>query len=277
MSNIPASGSGGLGFNKTIPVAGLTFKATPTMNFYANIGQGFETPTLNEITYADPFNPANGPNLTIKPSTSTNIEVGSKLLISDNTRLNVALFQINTNNEIVVDQLNNTTGSYKNAGKTKREGLEISAESKLPGNFTLFGAYTLLNATFDTPFMSNSIPVAAGNKIPGTYRNQMYAEAAWKYQPLNFQTALEARFNSRTYVNDTNTNTEIAPSYAIMNFRASLSQTINKLRITEYVRVDNIFDRTYIGSVKVNDTNSRFYEAAPGRNWIAGVKATYAF
>jgi iron complex outermembrane receptor protein len=275
MSNIVTSGSGALNFSKTIPVVGLTFKATPMMNFYANIGQGFETPTLTEITYANPSNTAAGANLAIKPSTSTNFEIGSKIMVSDSTKLNVALFEINTNNEIVVDQLVSTTASYKNAGKTKRDGLEISAESKLTERFSVFGAYTLLNATFDTPFTTNGNTIAAGNKIPGTYRTQLYAEAAWKYQPLNFQTALETRFNSKTYVDDRNT--DIAGSYAIFNVRASLSQTINKLRITEYARVDNVFDRSYIGSVRVNDTNSRFYEAAPGRNWIAGVKANYAF
>lgn len=275
MSNITTSGSGATKFAKTIPVLGLTFKATPTLNFYANIGQGFETPTLNEITYADPNNTAAGPNLTIKPSTSTNIEIGSKILLSDNTKINAALFQINTNDEIVIKELVSTTASYKNAGKTKREGLEISAESKLTERFSVFAAYTLLNATFDTPFTSGTSSVAAGNKIPGTYRTQLYAEAAWKYQPLNFQTALEARYNSKTFVNDTNTDT--ADGYAIFNIRASLSQNINKLRVTEYVRVDNIFGHSYIGSVRVNDLNSRFYEAAPGRNWIAGVKATYAF
>lgn len=275
MSKIAASGSGATNYSKTIPVVGLTFKATPAMNFYANIGQGFETPTLNEITYADPTRPQDGPNLTIKPSTSTNLEIGSKIMVSDNTKITAALFQINTNDEIVINQLSGTTASFKNAGKTKREGLEISAESKLTDSFSVYAAYTLLNATFDTPFASSTNSVAAGNKIPGTYRTQLYAEAAWKYQPLNFQTAFEARYNSKTYVNDINTDT--ADGYAIFNIRASLSQNINKLRVTEYVRVDNVFGHSYIGSVRVNDLNTRFYEAAPGRNWIAGVKATYAF
>ena len=39
----------------------------------------------------------------------------------------------------------------------------------------------------------------------------------------------------------------------------------------------NLFDEKYVGSVRVNDANSRFYEAAPGRNWIMGVKASLSF
>ena len=48
-------------------------------------------------------------------------------------------------------------------------------------------------------------------------------------------------------------------------------------RLREYVRVNNLFDRNYIGSVIVGDTNRRYYEPAPGRNWMLGVSAAYQF
>lgn len=271
-------GNGSLAFDKTIPVVGLVFKATPLINLYANVGKGFETPTLLELTYSD-ASTATGPNLSIKPSTSTNIEVGSKIILSDTARMNIALFDISTENEIVVKELSGATASYQNAGKTKRRGVEISAEALLPNNFSVYGAYTMLDASFSTGYDSisggNTVQVASGNVIPGTYRTQIYAEAAWKYQPINFQTALEVRHNSKVYVNDINT--DAAPSSTIISMKASLQQLVNNWRITEYARVDNLFDKDYIGSIRVNDTNTRFFEPAPGRNWIAGVKATYAF
>jgi iron complex outermembrane receptor protein len=152
-------------------------------------------------------------------------------------------------------------------------------QSLLPNNVSLFAAYTLLNATFNSDFKTGNsdTTVPAGNVIPGTYRTQLYAEAAWKYSPLGFQTALEGRYNSKVYVNDTNTDT--APSNTIFSIRSSLQQVVGKWRVTEYARIENIFDRSYIGSVRVNDTtaNSRFFEPGAGRNWIAGVKGTYAF
>jgi len=233
---------------------------------------------LLELTYSNAAT-GTGPNLTIRPSTSTNIEVGSKMILSDTARMNVALFDISTENEIVVNQLSGATASYQNAGKTKRRGIELSAEALLPNNFSVYGAYTMLDASFSTGFNStsgtNTVTVASGNVIPGTYRTQIYAEAAWKYQPVNFQTALEVRHNSKVYVNDINT--DMAPSSTIISARASLQQIVNSWRITEYARIDNLFDKDYIGSIRVNDTNTRFFEPAPGRNWIAGVKATYTF
>ena len=89
------------------------------------------------------------------------------------------------------------------------------------------------------------------------------------------QTAIEGRYNSRVYVNDLNK--ESAPSYMTFSLRGSLQQLVGNWKITEYARVDNLFDETYIGSVRIGDSNTRFYEPAPGRNWIVGVKANYVF
>jgi iron complex outermembrane receptor protein len=274
-----------LSFEKTVPVLGAVFKASPVLNFYANLGRGFETPTLIELTYADPNNAAAGPNGSLRPSTSTNIEIGSKWLLSDTSRINAAIFDISTNNEIVIDQLNGTTASYKNAGKTKRRGFELSAETMLRNDLSAYVAYTYLDASFQSQFATgtgasnagayNAGTVTSGLAIPGTYRTQFYGELLWKYQPWALQTAIEGRYNSRVYVNDLNK--ESAPSFAVFSLRGSLQQQVGKWKITEYARIDNLFDEAYIGSVRIGDSNTRFYEPAPGRNWIVGVKANYAF
>jgi iron complex outermembrane receptor protein len=43
------------------------------------------------------------------------------------------------------------------------------------------------------------------------------------------------------------------------------------------VRVDNVGDKEYIGSVIVSEANNRFYEPAPTRNVMAGVQASLQF
>jgi iron complex outermembrane receptor protein len=43
------------------------------------------------------------------------------------------------------------------------------------------------------------------------------------------------------------------------------------------VRGDNLFARRYAGSVIVNEGNSRFFEPAPGRTWLASASATIRF
>ena len=267
--------SGNTSFSKTTPVIGMTFKLNPAMNLYANFGQAFETPTLVEVSY-DNATTGSGPNLNIKPSSSDNYEIGAKALIGDNSRVNVSMFNITTQNEIIINSTVAGRTSYQNAGTTKRTGAEMSFESALANNFSVFAAYTLLNASFDSAFSYSENNVAKGNAIPGTYKSQIYGELAWKHAPKNFKIALEGRYNSKVYVNDTNS--DAAPAYTVFNLRASLQQELGHWRLTEYVRVDNLLDKKFIGSVRVNDyTNGRYFEPAPGTNWIAGVKATYAF
>lgn len=45
----------------------------------------------------------------------------------------------------------------------------------------------------------------------------------------------------------------------------------------EFIRVDNVADRRYAGSLIVNEGNGRFFEPAPGRPWLVGANAIYAF
>jgi len=43
------------------------------------------------------------------------------------------------------------------------------------------------------------------------------------------------------------------------------------LRPHFFARVDNLANRRYVGSVIVNDANSRFFEPAPTRTWLFGL------
>ena len=72
-------------------------------------------------------------------------------------------------------------------------------------------------------------------------------------------------------------NSEAADSYGITSLAGGFVQNSGKWRFSEYLRVDNLADRKYAGSVVVNDANLRFYEPAPGRNYVAGVSAKYSF
>ena len=70
---------------------------------------------------------------------------------------------------------------------------------------------------------------------------------------------------------------EAGGTYAVANLRIAFQQKLGAWTLREFVRVDNLTDRQYIGSVIVNEGNSRFFEPAPGRTWLAGITAGYAF
>lgn len=280
--SLNGNNSGSVEYQKTTPVIGTTWKVTDTFNLYFNYGKGFETPTFIEAA----FNSVTGgfastPNLSLKASESRNYEIGAKAFITDNIQANLTVFKVNTQNEIVTRQTVAGRSSFQNAGDTKRTGIEASLDAQFDNNLSFFGAYTLLNAKFEDPFTTvinaagTTGRVNDGNRIPGTYRSQIYGEVAWKYAPWGFNTALEGRHNSKVYVNDINSDT--APSYTIFNIRAGFEQNLAKWNFKEYVRVENMFDKEYIGSVRVNDGNALFFEPGADRNYLLGLSASYKF
>ncbi|MDR2876157.1 MAG: TonB-dependent receptor, partial [Methylobacillus sp.] len=153
--------SGSASYSKTTPVVGVVFKATDALNFYANAGRSFETPTFIEMSYS-PIG-VDGPNLNLKPATSRQYEVGAKAMLGNTSLLNIALFKIMTDDEIVVQSQAAGRTVYQNVPKSERKGLEISLDNRLPENFNLYLAYTLLDAKFTAPFQSCRLPTAAAN------------------------------------------------------------------------------------------------------------------
>ena len=61
------------------------------------------------------------------------------------------------------------------------------------------------------------------------------------------------------------------------NVRAGFEQRARGWRLTEFIRVDNVGDRRYVGSVIVSEANGRFYEPAPERNFLLGLTAELKF
>lgn len=260
--------SGARRFTNTSPVAGLVFHATPDLNVYASYGQGFETPTFAEIAY----NPTGtGLNFGLNPATSRAIEIGAKAIVAQKHRINVAIFHIDTDDEIITDTATGGRNTFKNAGKTRRNGAEFLWDGELPANLYAHVALTWLRATFADSFTTGAppLPVPAGNRLPGVPPQQAYGELAWKPGIWGgFNTGLEVQYVGKIYVNDRNT--DAAPAYTVFNARVGLAQKTGRATFTEFVRLNNMFDRKYVGSVIVGDTNGRFFEPAPGRNWFVG-------
>ncbi len=268
--------SGARDYSATTPVGGIVFRATPLTSFYANAGRGFETPTFAELANR---NNASGFNFALDASSSRHAELGVKTIIPGRARLNAALFDIVTKNEIVVDQNAAGRATFKNVGHTDRNGLELSAETLTGGPFEARAAYTYLNAAyreaFNTVIITGGppVPVAAGSLIPGVARNVLYAELRYRKEPFFAQ--LEGTRKSRVAVNDPNL--EFADGYTTINLAGGLVQRGAGWRFTEFLRVDNLTDRNYVGSVIVNEGNGRYYEPSPRRNALLGLQASLQF
>jgi len=262
--------SGATDFSAVTPVLGATWHASDVVNLYASYGKGFETPTMNELAYRKG---AAGLNFDLQAAKGENLEIGIKALLGDDAKANVALFEVRTDNEIVVDSNTGGRTTYRNAGRTRRSGLEAGLSTAWDNGFGLALTYTYLTARYSDTISGSTI--LAGNFIPGIPRQTIYAEASWKHRPSGFGMALELRNTGKVWVNDANG--DAAETYTIANLRLGLEQQSGSWRLKEFLRIDNLGGRKYSGSVIVNEGNSRFFEPAPNRNWLLGVSAAYAF
>ncbi len=180
--------SGDASYHKWLPAGSLKYALTDAWNVYLSAGRGFETPTINELSYRS--DNQSGLNFGLKPSTNDTVEIGSKTRIG-NGLFTAALFQTNTDNEIVVDSSSGGRTSYKNAGKTRRQGMELGLDQQFGESWRLKAAWTWLDATYRTNVCDDAS--CNGNRIPGIARNMGYASFGYPRRCLS-RSAGEALF-----------------------------------------------------------------------------------
>ncbi|MEO5658671.1 MAG: TonB-dependent receptor [Polaromonas sp.] len=263
------STSGHVEYRNTSPVIGLVWHAAETLNVYANLGTGFETPTLAESAHRP--DGGLGPNFALKASKSVQGEIGMKLR-SGRHSFDAALFDARSKDEIVPTQSADGPAAFQNADRTRRRGLEASWSANWTGVTTRLG-YTLLATRFDSPYANaQRAVVPAGNRLPGAPKHSLFADVEGQVLE-GLKAGLEMRLESKTYVNDLNS--DAAPGYAVFNARLSQEFQFSGAKMVLYGRIDNLFDKNYAGSVIVNDANGRFFEPAPGRRLFIGVRTLF--
>ena len=266
--------SGRVNFRATSPVLGITRHFGEVANVYANVGRGFETPTLTEIAYRQS---GSGPNLALQAARSQHAEVGVKTRLAEGHRLDIAAFRIGTDDEIVVASSSGGRTVYSNAGRTRRTGFELAYTGELGMGLSTHWALSTLNARFVDTFSSSSgSAVAAGNRVPGTVNRSVFGELVWRPAALaGFSTALELVHQGGMWVDDVNS--DRTEAYTVFNLRMGLEQKAGAWRLREFLRIDNLADKAYVGSIIANDGNRRFFEPGPGRVWNLGLSASLAY
>ena len=271
--------SGSVSYSGTMPIAGLRYRLSDSLQVYASTGLGLETPTLNEVAYQ--ASGMGGLNSQLQASRSRNSEMGLRAKHA-NGQWTATVFDIRTDNEIAV--LSNTGGrsTFQNASGSLRQGLELSADGRW-GDISLTSALTLMRAKYSdsfrtcatSPCATPTLSVPAENRIPGIPERQLFVQLAWEPKTVPGVFTIEIRNMGKMAANDTNT--EEASAYTVVNLEAKFQQTSGAWQWKEFVRIDNAANRVYAGSVIVNEGNGRYFEAAAGRSLFAGVALVRRF
>jgi len=261
--------SGKKEYKKLLPSVALSWEISPEFATYISYAKGFETPTFTEMAY--PTVATSGINFDLNPAISDNYELGLK---SQNRfgNFTAAIFQSETQDDIVSGESNNGRNTFRNADKTLRQGVELSWNKNLWQDLKAEASYSFIDATFDAAIPAST--VQKGTKIPGIAKNQAFAALGWQPE-TGFNAGVDVRYMDKVYVDDANTDT--APSYTTVSANVGYIWKNDDWKVRSFARVDNLFDRNYVGSVIVNDGNGRFFEPADGLNWSAGLSLSKAF
>jgi iron complex outermembrane receptor protein len=267
--------SGQVRYHAITPVAGVVYRPGAQVRLYASYGEGFETPTFNELGYRR--DGGAGLAFDLAPVRSRNEELGLKWQPHDGPAIELALFRADSRDELAVASNHDGRSTYRNVGRSRRQGAELAVDGDLGAGWRLRLAMTWLDARFrsgflacaGTPCLVPDLPVPAGTRIPGVPRRygSLRLERGGE---LGWRGGIELDGAGAVPVDDRNS--AMAPGFLRTGLDLGYGVALGRTRLHLSARVDNLFDRRIVGSVIVNDGNGRYYEPAPGRSMSLGLR-----
>lgn len=254
--------SGERSFSEFSGTIGATYAVTERHSVYTTVGTAFESPTFTEFA-----NPAGGGgfNPDLQPQEAINYEVGAKGFIGTRIRYDLALFQVDVEDELVVFDMGERD-FYENSGESERRGVEASLAWDITSDLSLSAAYTYSDFAFEefTDVNGNDF---AGERIPGIPESVFFGELAWRKPGTGFA-ILDVQIYDELFAD--NANQVKVAGYGVVNGRIGVEQRLWENLLTVHVGINNILDDEFFSNVRINDFNGRFFEPAPDRNFYLG-------
>jgi outer membrane receptor protein involved in Fe transport len=281
---VTPSGSGSLTadhrFERFNPAAVLTFSPSEALTAYLGYSEGARAPSAIELGCSDPLNPCRLPNALagdppLKQVVTRTGEAGLRG-VSGGINWSAGLFRAENHQDIqFVADGTAGYGYFKNFGKTRREGIELAADTRV-GPFTLGGSYSYLSATFrseevvngegnssndDGPGFEGTIVVEKGDRIPLVPRHVFKADLHWQATPrLRIDADMAAVGGVFARGNENNRHRPdgvyyLGPgktdAYAVFNLGGEY-RPVPALKL--FVQVSNLFDKKYETAAQLGPT-----------------------
>jgi iron complex outermembrane receptor protein len=260
--------SGTITLNAFNPSLGINYKLNKNSRLFINTSSGFETPTLNEFS-SSPI--GTGFNKNLKSQINMGFELGFSLFDTQkNSNIDIVYFKSITNDEILSyeDEKFPNQKFYNNAGKSKRNGIEITGFYTF--NRTIISSSYSLGKYIFKEFVDDGSDYS-GNKIPGIPNEILTLSVEHK---TNNELFLNVNIKNigTMYVN--NSNTIKVNAFNTFNFKIGKEFKLSKSILYPYLIVSNIFNKEYFDNIRINAFGGRYYEPAPKRTIFGGIRIT---
>jgi iron complex outermembrane receptor protein len=257
------------------PRIALLKKLSNAVSLFASASQGFSPPSLAEVRPS-----TNTFNNDLRAESGTNYEAGIRgKIVKEKIAFDVTFYDFSLQHTIVSRHQADGAEYFVNAGKTAQHGIEATVsysayrdyEGFLSGvkiwSSYSYNHYRFRNYQSDVvDFSGNALtgvpPVVIVSGLDVMIRNSFYVN-------------ITANYTDHIPLNDVNDS--FANEYFLLGSRIGYKIKFDKHLLDVFGGVDNALDRTYSLGNDLNAVGSRFYNAAPGRNFYIGAKFNLAF
>ncbi len=258
-------------FTRATGRVGATWSPRKEISLYASWGQGFLPPATEELD----ANPAalGGFNRTLVPATSSGEEVGARGNLGKSFYYDWSVFRLDTNNDFERYRIASRPLEtfYRNAGQSRRYGLETSFKWLPARRITVSGAYTYSHFKY-TEY--DSLTYGAnldGHWLPNSPSHQLYAATAFELSRSLFMEVGTLAF-SRAYVDATNQ--AWIDGYGLLNARISKTWQRRRGSATVFFAGKNLTAKDYIAFTEP-DPDGNSYQPGPQREVFGGLQLRF--
>jgi len=255
--------SGTAWLTEFIPGFGLTYNPSPEVTVFAGVHRGFAPPRVEDV-----ISNTDGASVDLDAEKSWSYELGARAKILTVMSIDVTLFQMDFENQIIPSSLAGGSGTIlTNAGKTLHQGVEVRSAVATPLSRTEFtdASHQLKHeVTFDAAYTYLPVAKCKGQRLSVIEPNVNVTSNRLTYapehnltlgigysHPFGLYLQVEAVHIGEQFSDDLNTvnptpsgRQGIIPRYTIWNF--STNYVIRPLALTAFTTVKNVFNKTYI-------------------------------
>lgn len=243
------------------PQLGLTYRTGPALLF-ASFATAFETPTTTELVNRPEGGGGFNPDL--DPQRTVGVEVGARG-VAGRVRYDVAAYAMAVRDGLVPSEGEDGRTYYANRARSAHRGVEALAEWRLSSGVMATAAYTWSRLRFG----DGNEPDVEGNALPGVPEHR--AAARLRLQHAGFLVGPEIVAMSGVFADDANT-VRTDAALVVDLALGHVGITAGRAEVVPFVRISNVLDAEYVGSVILNAQGGRYLEPAAGRSVRAGVE-----
>ena len=243
--------SDAINLNAFSPQMGLSFQLASELSLFANASKAYETPALSELITPPYSNGGFNDELGIQQTEMLELGLNRR---GSQVNWEVVFFTGETTNDIVPYELEAYPGRsfYRNAGQTKRSGVELSYQRQFDRL-----QLDLVYAYLDLRFAEESEPSIANRHLPGVPWQSGSLQLSYQLSDslrLNYQRLRRGAL----YADDENQHK--VKGFWLDHLSLQKQWTSQSMRFSTVIGVQNMANVRYADNIRINAFGSRFYE-----------------